>query len=72
MYLDRYVRLTAGFFVLLSLALGYWVSPKWHLFTAFVGVNLVQSAFTNWCPLITFFGRHRRSSPPSCGSTSAR
>ena len=40
----------AGVFVLLSLALGYWVNPYWYLFTAFVGLNLLQSAFTNWCP----------------------
>jgi Inner membrane protein YgaP-like, transmembrane domain len=40
----------AGTFILLSVALGYWVSPYWYLFTAFVGLNLFQSAFTNWCP----------------------
>jgi hypothetical protein len=43
------IRLVAGTFVLISLALGYWVSPYWFLFTAFVGVNLIQSAFTHWC-----------------------
>ena len=43
------IRLVAGTFVLASLALGYWVSPYWFLFTAFVGVNLIQSAFTRWC-----------------------
>lgn len=43
------IRLVAGSFVLLSLALGWWVSPYWFLFTAFVGVNLVQSALTKWC-----------------------
>lgn len=43
------IRLIAGTFVLVSLALGYWVSSYWFLFTAFVGVNLVQSAFTRWC-----------------------
>jgi hypothetical protein len=42
----------AGFFVMLSVALGYWVSPLWFLFTAFVGLNLFQSAFTNWCPMM--------------------
>ena len=35
------------------MALGYWVNPGWFLFTAFVGLNLFQSAFTNWCPMIT-------------------
>ncbi len=47
------LRLAAGFFVLVSLALGYLHSPYWHLFTAFVGLNLFQSAFTKWCPLMT-------------------
>ncbi len=54
MTIDRYLRLIAGFFVMLSLALGTFVNPKWYYFTAFVGLNLFQSAFTNWCPMITF------------------
>jgi hypothetical protein len=45
------IRRFAGVFVLASLALGYWVSPYWYLFTAFVGVNLLQSSFTHWCML---------------------
>ncbi|MEJ2083679.1 MAG: DUF2892 domain-containing protein, partial [Acidobacteriota bacterium] len=53
MTVERYLRLAAGFFVLLSLALGQWVSPYWYLFTAFVGLNLFQSAFSNWCPLMS-------------------
>jgi Protein of unknown function (DUF2892) len=53
MSVARYIRLIAGVFVLLSLALGYWVNPYWFLFTAFVGLNLFQSAFTNWCPMMT-------------------
>ena len=53
MNVERYIRLIAGGFVLLSLLLGYWVSPYWFLFTAFVGLNLLQSAFTNWCPMMT-------------------
>jgi hypothetical protein len=53
MTVERYLRLIAGLFVLLSLALGCWVSPYWFLFTAFVGLNLFQSAFTNWCPMMT-------------------
>jgi len=44
-----------GFFVLVSLALGHWVSDYWYLFTAFVGLNLFKSGFTNWCPIMTFF-----------------
>jgi hypothetical protein len=49
MTLERYIRLIAGTFVLASLALGTWVSPYWYLFTAFVGLNLFQSALTKWC-----------------------
>lgn len=47
--LERTIRAIAGTFVLVSLALGYFVHPGWYLFTAFVGVNLLQSAFTGWC-----------------------
>ena len=54
MTVDRYLRMIAGFFVVLSLALGHWVNPNWYYFTAFVGLNLFQSAFTNWCPMMTF------------------
>ena len=53
MTVERTLRLMAGSFVLASLALGYWVSPYWFLFTAFVGLNLVQSGITNWCPAMT-------------------
>lgn len=53
MTVERYLRLVAGFFILLSVGLGVWVSPYWFYFTAFVGLNLFQSAFTNWCPLMT-------------------
>jgi hypothetical protein len=54
MTVERTLRLVAGLFILLSLALGHWVSPYWYLFTAFVGLNLLQSGFTNWCPMMTF------------------
>ena len=54
MSIERYLRLIAGFFVMLSVALGYWVHPAWFLFTALVGANLFQSAFTNWCPMMSF------------------
>jgi hypothetical protein len=53
MTIDRYLRMIAGFFVMLSLALGYWMHPYWYFFTAFVGLNLFQSAFTNWCPMMS-------------------
>ena len=54
MDVNRMLRLIAGAFVTASVALGYFVSPKWYLLTAFVGLNLFQSAFTNWCPMMTF------------------
>ena len=54
MSIERYLRLIAGFFVMLSVALGYWVNPAWFLFTALVGLNLFQSAFTDWCPMMAF------------------
>ena len=54
MTVNRLLRMVAGAFVVASVALGYWVSPYWFLFTGFVGLNLFQSAFTNWCPMITF------------------
>ena len=53
MTVERALRLMAGTFVLLSLALGHYVSPYWYLFTAFVGLNLFQSGLTNWCPAMT-------------------
>lgn len=55
MTIERALRLMAGFFVLVSLALAYWVSAHWLWFTAFVGLNLLQSGFTNWCPAMWFF-----------------
>ena len=55
MTVERALRGMAGFFVLLSVALGYWVHPGFFLFTAFVGANLLQSAFTNACPAMTMF-----------------
>lgn len=54
MTVERYLRLIAGTFVMLSVVLGYWYSPYWFLFTAFVGLNLFQSGFTNWCPMMLF------------------
>jgi len=63
MTLERYLRLIAGLVVMSSLALGHWVSPYWYLLTAFAGLNLFQSAFTNWCPMMTFLRKlHVRES----------
>ena len=49
MTMERYIRRIAGTFVIISLALGIWVNEWWFLFTAFVGLNLIQSTFTGWC-----------------------
>jgi|TARA_Y100000294_G_C8341980_1_gene251105 hypothetical protein len=46
---EHFIRMIAGTFILLSLTLGWFVSPYWFLFTAFVGVNLLQSSITKWC-----------------------
>ena len=51
MKLEQTIRAIAGTFILISLLLSYFVSEYWLLFTAFVGVNLIQSAFTKWCLL---------------------
>jgi hypothetical protein len=55
MTVERALRMMAGVVVLLSLALAYWVSHYWLWLTAFVGLNLLQSAFTNWCPAMAIF-----------------
>ena len=52
MTVNEALRLIAGAFVLASVALGYWIHPACLLFTAFVGLNLLQSAFTKWCPMM--------------------
>jgi hypothetical protein len=57
MNVETALRGIAGTFVLLSLALGYFVHPGWYLFTAFVGANLLQSAFTGWCPMMAILRR---------------
>ncbi len=53
MTINEGLRAIAGLFVLLSVALGIWVNPWFFAFTAFVGANLFQSAFTRWCPMMT-------------------
>jgi len=57
MTVNRALRLIAGFFIILSVALAWFVNMNWLFFTAFVGVNLLQSAFTNWCPMMTILRR---------------
>jgi len=54
MGINRLLRGIAGFFILFSLFLAVFFSSWWLLLTAFVGVNLLQSAFTEWCPMMTF------------------
>jgi DUF2892 family protein len=65
MTVERALRLIAGSFVLLSLALGYWVSPYFYLFTAFVGLNLLQSGVTDWCPMMSIL-RHLGVGQAAC------
>lgn len=72
MTMERKIRAIGGTFVLASLALGWWVHPGWFLFTAFVGANLLQSAFTKWClmeDILRWTGVHRDdpviAAPPS-------
>ena len=48
--LERLIRALAGTLVLVSLALGYFVNDKWFLLTAFIGINLLQSSITRFCP----------------------
>ncbi|MBK6796643.1 MAG: DUF2892 domain-containing protein [Acidobacteria bacterium] len=54
MTVDRYLRLIAGSLVLATILLGVYHSPNWFYFTGFIALNLIQSAFTNWCPMMTF------------------
>jgi hypothetical protein len=55
MTVERALRLMAGVVLLISLALAHFLSPYWLWLTAFVALNLLQSAFTNWCPAMTIF-----------------
>jgi hypothetical protein len=57
MTIERYLRGIAGFFVLVSVLLAHYHSAYWLFFTAFVGLNLLQSAFTNWCPMVKILKR---------------
>lgn len=66
MTVERGLRLMAGTMVLLSLALAHFVSPYWLWLTAFVGLNLLQSAFTNWCPAMSIL-RAMGLKDASCG-----
>ena len=64
MTVERAIRGIAGLFVLASLGLGYWVHPGFLLFTAFVGANLLQSAFSGTCPAMWILRRAGVPDPP--------
>ncbi len=68
MNLERYLRLIAGSFVLISAVLAWLVSPWFLAFTAFVGLNLMQSAFTDWCPVMSILRKAaaREAACPDC------
>ena len=57
MTMDRVIKILAGSFILISVVLVIWVSKWWLILTALVGVNLIQSAFTGWCPASGFLAR---------------
>jgi len=67
MTLEYRIRVLAGSMVLASLALGHWLSPWWLLLAAFVGVNLIQSAFTGFCPACNILRKLFPDSPGACG-----
>ncbi|MGD0940160.1 MAG: DUF2892 domain-containing protein [Terracidiphilus sp.] len=68
MTIERGLRLMAGIVVLLSLTLAHYHSPWWLMLTGFVGLNLLQSAFTNWCPAMAIF-RAMGMKDSGCGTT---
>ena len=53
MNVEQMLRMIAGAIVMATVALGSFVDPRWYWFTAFVGANLFQSAFTKWCTMMT-------------------
>jgi len=57
MHIDRMLRIIAGLFILLSLLLAHYHTQTWLWFTAFIGLNLFQSGFTNWCPMMTILAK---------------
>ena len=68
MTLERWIRLIAGTFILISLALAHWVNTNWLWFTAFVGENLFQSSLTRWClmeDILVKLGVAKREAPAS-------
>jgi hypothetical protein len=53
MNVERFIRMAAGILILISTLLAYFVNLNWIFFTMFIGLNLLQSAFTNWCPMMS-------------------
>lgn len=70
MTVERTLRLIAGALLLASLALAHYLSPKWLYFSAFIGLNLLQSGFTNWCPMMTILQKAGLKSA-GCGCSPA-
>lgn len=73
MNIERWIRLIAGSFILISIALAHWVNPNWLWFTAFVGANLFQSSLTGWClmeDILVKLGIAKR--PVPAGSVASR
>jgi hypothetical protein len=66
MAVERALRGIAGTFVLASVVLAFFHSPNWLYFTGFVGLNLLQSSFTNWCPMVWILEKAglKRVDPP--------
>ncbi len=55
--IERYLRAIAGAFLLIAVVLNFYHSPNWIWFIIFIGANLFQSAFTNWCPMMTILNK---------------
>lgn len=68
MTVTRIMHIVAGAFIMISLGLAHFVNPKWLFFTAFVGVNLFQSGFTNWCLMAVIL--KKMGVPETAGQTS--
>lgn len=68
MTVENGVRIFAGTMILISVALVYFISPWWLLFTAFIGIQLIQSAFTGFCPPSFFLRKFGFKDDASCKS----
>jgi len=66
MSIEHKIRLIAGSFILISLALAVWVNRNFLWFTAFVGANLFQSAFTKWCLMEDILKKFEKKNGGSC------